>query len=66
MQGKVIDFSGGDVVIYTTRDVARVLKCSLPTARGIMHRADFPLISTGKNMKVSKAAFEAWAMERRV
>ena len=49
-----------------SKDVARMLGCSIPVARNIMHRPDFPLISTGKNMKVSKSAFENWAMTRRV
>lgn len=50
---------------YDIKDIARLLNCSIPTARNIFHRQDFPLISTGKNMRVSKQAFEKWAMERR-
>ena len=55
-----------DLVFYGTKDVARVLGCSIPTAREIMRRADFPLIMVGKNMKVSKPALEQWTMEKRV
>ena len=51
---------------YGTREVAQCLGCSLPTAREIMHRYDFPLIKVGKNLRVQKAAFEKWASERRV
>ena len=53
------------LIFYGTKDVAAALGCSIPTAREIMRRADFPLILAGKNMKVSKSAFEKWAMERR-
>lgn len=49
-----------------TKDVANVLGCSLPTARSIMMRADFPLIRVGKNMKVSEQAFLEWSKKRRV
>ena len=54
------------VKFYDTMDVAKMLNCSVPTAREIMRRADFPLIMVGKNMKVSKVALEQWTMERRV
>lgn len=53
-------------VFYGTKDVAKCLGCSLPTAREIMHRSDFPAIKVGKNLKVSKTAFEQWAMQRRM
>ncbi len=53
-------------VFYGTKDVAAFFGCSLPTARQIMSRHDFPLIKVGKNYKVSKSALEQWAMERRV
>ena len=54
------------VMFYGTKDIAKMLDCSIPTAREIMHRADFPLITAGRKMKVSKIAFEQWAMTRRV
>ncbi len=53
-------------IFYTTADVARCLGCSLPTARNLFHRSDFPSIKVGKNYKVSKDAFEKWASEKRV
>lgn len=53
-------------MFYGTKDIAKLLDCSIPTAREIMHRADFPLINAGRKMIVSKAAFEQWAMQRRV
>lgn len=55
-----------ELVFLTTKEVAEALKCSLPTARNIMLRADFPLIRVGKNYKVSKPAFLIWSQQRRV
>ena len=55
-----------EIVFLGTKDVAKCLGCNVDTARQIMKRRDFPLIMVGKNMRVSKLAFEAWAMERRV
>lgn len=53
------------ITFYNTNDVAKMLGCTPPTARAIMYRADFPLIRVGKALKVSKAAFEKWASERK-
>lgn len=55
-----------ETVFYSTKEVAKCLGCSLPTAREIMRRKDFPLIKVGKNLKVERSAFIAWASERRV
>ena len=54
------------VVFLNTKEVANALGCSLPTARQIMMRADFPLIRVGKNFKVSEQAFKDWSKQRRV
>ena len=43
----------------------RFFGCSLPTARKVMYRADFPLIRVGKNFKVSEQAFIDWSSRRR-
>lgn len=51
-------------VFYGTKEVAECLGCSIPTARQIMHRADFPLIQVGKNLRVSKTAFLEWSSKR--
>jgi excisionase family DNA binding protein len=51
---------------YTTEDIAKCLGCSIPTARQLFHRSDFPALKIGKNFKVSKSAFEKWVSERRV
>lgn len=53
-----------ELKFYGTKDVARILGCSLPTARDVMMRYDFPLIRVGKNMKVSSKALEEWSMKR--
>lgn len=55
-----------NVKFIGTKDVARILGCSLPTARSIMLRADFPLVRVGKNYKVSEQAFIEWSKQRRV
>ena len=55
-----------ELKFYTTKDVARILGCSLPTARDVMMRYVFPLIRVGKNMKVSSKALEEWSMKRHI
>ena len=47
-----------------TKDVAKALNCSLPAARAIMMRADFPLIRVGKNFKVKESAFCFFRVEQ--
>lgn len=55
-----------EIKFLDTKEVANALGCSLPTARQIMMRADFPLIRVGKNLKVEAQAFIDWAKQRRV
>jgi excisionase family DNA binding protein len=57
--------SQGNLRFLSTKDVAEALGCSLPTARKVMYRADFPLIRVGKNFKVSEQAFIDWSSRRR-
>lgn len=57
--------SKGNLRFLSTKDVAEALGCSLPTARKVMYRADFPLIRVGKNFKVSEQAFIDWSSRRR-
>lgn len=52
-------------IFYGTKEVAQFLGCSIPTAREIMRRHDFPAIYTGRIIRVYKGALEKWAMERR-
>ena len=53
------------LVFLGTKEVAACLGCSIPTAREIMHRWDFPLIVVGKALKVEQQAFRQWASVRR-
>lgn len=55
-----------DIKMLNTKEVAEILRCSIPTARNIMRHYDFPLIMVGKNMRVSEEAFQKWAMNRHV
>jgi len=54
-----------DLIFYNTKEVAAALKCSIPTARELFHRKDFPALKIGKNFRVEKTALEKWASERR-
>ena len=49
----------------SAKDVANYLECSLPTARKIMSRKDFPAIKIGKSLKVEATAFHEWTQKRR-
>lgn len=53
------------IMFLDTKAVAKALGCSLPTARQIMMRYDFPLIRVGRAMKVEQTAFKEWASKRR-
>ena len=55
-----------EIKFIGTKEVAEALGFSLPTARNIMLRADFPLIRVGKNLKVELNAFLNWSQKRRV
>ena len=54
-----------ELEFYTTVDVARMLGCSIPTARQLFYRRDFPALKIGKNFKVEKHALQKWCSERR-
>ena len=54
-----------DIKFLGTKEVAKALGCSLPTARQLMLRYDFPLIRVGRTMKVEQSAFLEWAAKRR-
>ena len=53
-------------IFYDVKDIAKIFGCSIPTARELMHRPDFPLIRFGKILRVSKPALDEWAMQRRI
>lgn len=54
-----------DIKFLNTKEVSKALGCSLPTARQIMLRYDFPLVRVGRAMKVEESAFIEWASKRR-
>lgn len=55
-----------NIIFLNSKQVAEALRCSLPTARRIMRRPDFPLVRCGKNMRVEKQAFKNWASCRHI
>lgn len=56
----------GEIDFLTPMDVAKMMHCSIPTARQFFYRPDFPAIKVGKNLKVMKSAFVKWASQRRM
>lgn len=53
-------------VFYGTKEVAKMFRCSIPTAREIMRRDDFPLLIFGGKWMVLKSALIKWASEKRI
>ena len=53
-----------ELVFLTPMDVAKAMGCSIPAARQLFHRPDFPSIKVGKNFKVLKSAFIKWCSEK--
>ena len=49
-----------------SKEIAALMDCSIPVARQIMRRNDFPLIKCGKNLKVMKSEFIKWASQKRI
>ncbi len=49
-----------------SKEIAALMCCSIPVARQIMRRKDFPLIKCGKNLKVMKSEFIKWASQKRI
>lgn len=55
-----------ELKFLNTKEVSEILGCSLPKARDIMRRADFPLVIVGRCLKVEESAFREWAQKRRI
>lgn len=53
-------------IFLGTKDVAKILNCSIPTARTLMHRKDFPLVKVGRALKVYAPALDEWARGHRI
>ncbi|MBR2743568.1 MAG: helix-turn-helix domain-containing protein [Clostridia bacterium] len=67
MIDKTADQNDERLIFYTTKDIAQMLGCSIPTARKLFYRKDGPaVIRVGKNYKVERRAFEAWCREKHV
>ena len=52
------------MIFYNTKDLALFMGCSIPTARKLFYRPDFPGLKIGKNWKVEKQALERWCSEK--
>jgi excisionase family DNA binding protein len=63
---EIIQLNDKKLCFLNTKEVASALNCSIPTARQLFHRPDFPALKVGKNFRVEKSALEKWASERRV
>lgn len=55
-----------DMQFIGSKEIAALMGCSVPVARQIMRRKDFPLVKCGKNLKVMASKFMEWASERRI
>lgn len=65
LKNNVVELNNERLVFLNTKEVASALNCSIPTARQLFHRPDFPALKVGKNFRVEKSALEKWASERR-
>ena len=65
-RNNVVSIADEGMKFIGTKEVATLMGCSVPVARKIMMRSDFPLIMCGKNLKVMKSEFIRWASQRRV
>ena len=61
---EIIDEENDELVFLTPMDIAKAMDCSVPTARSLFYRDDFPGLKIGKNYKVLKSAFLKWCSER--
>ena len=54
------------IELLGVKDVAKILKSSLPTARAFLHRPDCPTIKVGRRLCISKEALEEYLKHRHV
>ena len=66
MNNKLTNEDINNMQFIGTKEVAQLMGCSVPVARQMMRRKDFPLVMCGKNLKVMKSEFVKWASQRRV
>ena len=55
-----------ELVFYGTKEVAKMFRCSIPTAREIMRREGFPLLKFGGKWMVERDALKKWVSEKRI
>lgn len=58
--------SDKELVFYGTKEVAKMFRCSIPTAREIMRREGFPLLKFGGKWMVERDALKKWVSEKRI
>ena len=49
-----------DKAVMTVREMAGVMRISMPTAYDLTNRADFPVIRLGKKKLIPTEAFKVW------
>lgn len=49
-----------DPEVYKIKDIARILKISIPTAYELARKPEFPAIKIEKAIRISREAFEKW------
>ena len=54
-----------EIEFLTPMDVAKLMGCSIPTARKLFYRDDFPSLRIGKNLKVLKSSFIEWCSTKK-
>lgn len=53
-----------NIIMLNSNDIAKILRCSVATARRIMQRRDFPLQRIGRTLLVEKNSFYSWLQQR--
>lgn len=54
----------GKAKFLNVKDVARIMGISIPTARKLFDKRDFPAIRAGRRLTVSAEAFNNYIMQR--
>ena len=61
---ETVETENEEMVFLTPMDIAKAMDCSVPMARSLLYREDFPGLKIGKNYKVLKSALLKWCSER--
>lgn len=56
--------NNGKIKFLNVKDVAHIMKISIPTARKLFEKRDFPTIRVGRRVLVSEEAFRQYIMQR--